>query len=87
MRPKHKGSEDAVAVHRGAYDHMDEAHAIGKWMAANRRESAGRSCDTYGDPTVELADTETALVHLLKLHSLIHLAVSRPYSRIWPTEL
>jgi DNA gyrase inhibitor GyrI len=35
------GGEAAVAVHRGPYNRMNEAHnAIGKWMAANRRESA-----------------------------------------------
>ena len=32
--------EAAVAVHRGPYNRMNEAHdAIRKWMAANRRES------------------------------------------------
>src|ERR1041385_609675 len=36
------GGEAAVAVHRGPYIRMNEAHtAIRTWMAANRRESAG----------------------------------------------
>ena len=40
------GGEAAVAVHRGPYNRMHEAHdAIRKWMAANRRESAGRTHD------------------------------------------
>ena len=38
------GGEAAVAVHRGPYIRMNEAHdAIRKWIAANRRESAGHS--------------------------------------------
>jgi GyrI-like small molecule binding domain len=61
------GGEAAVAVHRGAYNRMSEAHnAIEQWMAANRRESAGRSWEIYGDPTPEPADTETTVVYLLK---------------------
>src|SRR5258708_36255688 len=33
------GGEAAVAVHRGPYTSLSEAHAaIGEWMAANRRE-------------------------------------------------
>src|SRR6266853_5172547 len=44
--------EAAVAVHVGSYNRVNEAHnAIGKWMAANRRESAGHSWEIYGDPT------------------------------------
>src|SRR5215468_500817 len=59
--------EAAVAVHRGPYNRMHEAHnAIGKWMAANRRQSAGHSWEIYGDPTPDPADTETTVVHLLK---------------------
>lgn len=61
------GGEAAVAVHRGPYNRMNEAHnAIGKWMAANRRESAGHSWEIYGDPTPDAADTETTVVYLLK---------------------
>ncbi|MDQ4501214.1 GyrI-like domain-containing protein [Sinomonas sp. ASV322] len=61
------GGEAAVAVHRGPYDRMNEAYsAIGEWMAANRRESAGRSWEIYGDPTPDAADTETMVVRLLK---------------------
>jgi effector-binding domain-containing protein len=38
------GGEAAVAIHHGPYNRLDEAHeAIRKWMAANRRESAGHS--------------------------------------------
>jgi effector-binding domain-containing protein len=61
------GGEAAVAVHRGPYNRMKEAHdAIGKWMAENRRESAGHSWEIYGDPTPDPADTETTVVYLLK---------------------
>jgi effector-binding domain-containing protein len=59
--------EAAVAVHRGPYNRMNEAHeAIRKWMAANRRESAGHSWEIYGDPTPDPADAETTVVYLLK---------------------
>jgi effector-binding domain-containing protein len=58
--------EAAVAVHRGPYDRMRETHeAIGRWMAANGRESAGVSWEIYGDPTPDPAKTETTLVYLL----------------------
>ena len=61
------GGEAAVAVHRGPYNRMNEAHdAIRKWMAANRRESAGLSWEIYGDPTPDPADTETTIVYLLR---------------------
>ena len=61
------GGEAAVAGHRGPYNRMNEAHdAIGRWMAANRRESAGCSWEIYGDPTPDPADTETTVVYLLK---------------------
>ena len=61
------GGEAAVAVHRGPYNRMNEAHdAIRKWIAANGRESAGHSWEIYGDPTPDPADTETTVVYLLK---------------------
>src|SRR5437870_4169811 len=45
---------------------MNEAHnAIGKWIAANWRESAGHSWEISGDPTPDPADTETTIVYLL----------------------
>jgi len=62
-----QGGEAAVAVHRGPYNRMKEAHdSIRKWIAANRRESAGQSWEIYGDPTPNPADTETTVVYLLK---------------------
>ena len=62
-----QGGDAAIAVHRGPHNHMNESHdAIRKWMAANRRESAGHSWEIYGDPTPDLADTETTVVYLLK---------------------
>jgi len=62
-----QGGEAAVAVHRGPYNRMNEAHdAIRKWMAANRRESAGHSWEIYGDPAPDPAETETTVVYLLK---------------------
>jgi effector-binding domain-containing protein len=61
------GGETAVAVHRGPYDRMHEAHkAIEEWMAANGRESAGHSWEIYGDPKPDPADTETMVVYLLR---------------------
>jgi effector-binding domain-containing protein len=58
--------EAAVAVHRGRYDRMNEAHdAIREWMAANRRGSAGHSWEIYGDPTPDPAHTETTIMYLL----------------------
>ena len=44
------GGEAAIAVHRGPYSRVNEAHeAIRKWMEANRRGSAGHSWEVYGD--------------------------------------
>jgi effector-binding domain-containing protein len=61
------GGEAALAVHRGPYNRINEAHKpIGKWMAANRRESAGHSWEIYGDPTPDPANTETMVMYLLK---------------------
>jgi hypothetical protein len=59
--------EAAVGVHRGPYNRINETHdAIGKWIAANGRETAGYSWEIYGDPTPDPADTETTVVYLLK---------------------
>ena len=64
------GGEAAVAVHRSPYKRMKEAHdAIGKWMAANRRESAGCSWEIYGDPTPDPSAIETTVVYLLSCTS------------------
>src|SRR5579859_1798676 len=60
------GGEAAVAVHRGPYDRMNEAHeAVREWMAANRRESAGHSWEIYGYFFNDTANTETTVVYLL----------------------
>jgi effector-binding domain-containing protein len=59
--------EAAVAVHRGPYNRMHEAHqAIRDWMAANGKESAGQSWEIYGGPTPNPADTETTVVYLIR---------------------
>jgi effector-binding domain-containing protein len=59
--------EAAVAVHRGPYSRLNDAYeAIEKWMAANKRESAGHSWEIYGDPTPDPAETQTTVVRLLK---------------------
>ena len=61
------GGEAAVAIHRGPYDRMNEAHdAIRKWMAANGKVLAGQSWEIYGDPTPDPAKTETTIVYLCK---------------------
>ncbi len=61
------GGESAVAVHRGAYTRLNEAHgAIARWIAENHREPAGWSWEIYGDPAPNPADTETTVVYLLK---------------------
>jgi effector-binding domain-containing protein len=61
------GGEAAVAVHRGPYDRMNEAHdAIREWMAENQRESAGISWEIYGDTTPDPTNTETTVFYLLK---------------------
>jgi hypothetical protein len=46
---------------------MNQAHdAIGAWIAANGRQSAGLSWEIYGDPMPDPSETETTVVYLLK---------------------
>ena len=67
-----------VAVYRGPYSRLHEAHdAIAQWMVANQRESAGRSWEIYGDPTPDPADTETTVVYLLKASIRSQASLSR----------
>ena len=61
------GGEAAVAVQRGPYNRMNEAHeVVREWMTANGRQSAGLSWEIYGDPTPDPAATETTIVYLLR---------------------
>jgi hypothetical protein len=61
------GGEAAVAVHRGPYERLHDAHqAIRDWLTANQRASAGQSWEIYGDPTPDPADTEATVIYLLK---------------------
>src|SRR5207237_6331659 len=58
--------EAAVAIHRGPYTRMNEAHnAIEKWMAATHRESAGHSWEIYGAPTPDPSDPPTTVLYIL----------------------
>jgi len=60
------GGEAVVAVYRGPYSGLGDAYdAIDKWMAANRKESAGHSWEIYGDPTPNPTNTKTTVLHLL----------------------
>jgi hypothetical protein len=58
--------EAAVAVHRGPYHRLGEAHAaIQSWIHVNQRTASGYSWEIYGDPTPNPADTETTVFYLL----------------------
>lgn len=59
--------EAAVAIHRGAYHRVGEAHrAIHAWLSANQRVAAEYSWEVYGDPTPDPASTETTVFYLLE---------------------
>jgi len=59
--------EAAVAIHRGPYTGLRQTHAaIQSFLASGDRQFAGISWEIYGDPTPNPADTETAIVYLLR---------------------
>ena len=58
--------EAAVAVHRGAYDRLGEAHsAVRSWAREQGRIFGVASWEIYGDPQPEPERTETIVVYLL----------------------
>ena len=59
--------EVAMAVHRGAYEGLREAHdAVQHWVRAQGRAFGGYSWEIYGDWTEQVADLETTVLYLLK---------------------
>ncbi len=61
------GGEAAVAVHRGPYNRMNEAHDATQKMDGGESEGVRWPLpwEIYGDPTPNPADTETTVVYLL----------------------
>jgi effector-binding domain-containing protein len=58
--------EAAIAIHRGAYDHLHGAHhAIKQWAKLHDRLFAGLSWEIYGDWSEDPSKLETTVVYLL----------------------
>ena len=60
------GGEAAIAVHRGGYDRLQDAHqAIHRWASSHHRVFAGVSWEIYGDWSDDASKLETTVVYLL----------------------
>jgi effector-binding domain-containing protein len=61
------GGEAAIAIHRGDYGGISHAHeAVAAWVRSSGRSLAGVSWEIYGDPAVDLSQTETMVAYLLE---------------------
>jgi len=60
------GGEAAVAVHRGPYAGLNEAHqAVHRWCAANDRKIGAFSLEIYGDWSNDPQKLETTIQYVL----------------------
>jgi effector-binding domain-containing protein len=59
--------EVAMALHRGSYERLREAHdAVQHWVRAHGRAFGGYSWEIYGDWTEEVEHLETTVLYLLR---------------------